>query len=554
MPTVEFSLKDLQKLLRRKITAKELEDSIMFAKGEIESVNGDMVKADIKDSNRPDLWSIEGIAREMRGRYGDPGLAKYKIKKSGIKMIVDKKVENVRAKTVCAVVKNVRFDDYFIKQMIQLQEKIHQTYGRKREFCAAGIYDLDCIKPPIKYTTVKPNGIKFTPLDFEEEMTPAEILKKHPCGRDYGHLINKFEEYPLMIDSKGNVLSIPPIINSSLTGKISEKTKNVFIEITGHEIKRISIALNVIVTALAERGGQIQSVDIYYGKSKITRPDLTAKKFSLDTDYCRKILGLDLSDREIIKLLKQSRYDAKPGKNIVVSYPAYRDDIMHSRDIIEDVAISYGFNRMKPEQPRLATIGKINELEAFSEKLREVMIGLGFQEILTFSLTNKENLFEKMNIEEDRIIEIENPVSSSWTTLRNWLMPSIIEFATKNKHVDYPQKIFELADCVVIDESAETKTRDEKKLTCVITDNSVSYEEISSNLDAFLKTLGLKYELKRKEHGSFIHGRAAEIIVNGKHIGIVGEINPQVLENWRLEKPVVAFELNVNMIFDFLWK
>ena len=551
MPTVEFYLKDLQRLIKRKVSVKELKDLILFAKGEIEPVEGDIVKVDIKDTNRPDLWSVEGIARELRIHLTGK-IPKYKIKKSNFRMIVDKKVERVRARTVCAVVKGLKFDDYFIKQIIQLQEKIHQTYGGNRNFAAIGIYDFDRIKFPIRYTTVKPDGIKFVPLEFEEKLTPREILKMHPCGRDYSHLINKYPEYPLMIDSKKNVLSIPPIINSSYTGKITKKTKNVFIEITGHEIKRISVALNVLVTALAERGGRIYSMEIRYPDKKIIRPDLEAEKFILDPDYCRTVIGLAISNKDIMELLNKSGYDAKAGKKIIVKCPGYRDDVMHQRDIIEDVAIAYGYNKIKPEFPQLATLGEGNELENFCDVVRELSVGLGLQEIMTFNLTNKENLFKKMNVDEEKICDISNPVSSNWTGLRNWLLPSLLEFLTNNMHIDYPQKIFEVGGCIELDAKQETKTKDINKLSSLITNDRVSYEEVASILDALMRNLGIEYKLNATVHKSFVDGRVAAILVKNKPIGIIGEVNPQVLNNWKLEKPVVGFEINVNDIFEMV--
>lgn len=550
MPVVEFFINDIQRLIGKKISLEELEEAILFAKGEIESVEGDLVKVDIKDTNRPDLWSAEGIARELRNHLGKGGLVKYRINKSGFRMIVDKKVENVRAKTVGAVVKNLHFDDYFIKQIIQLQEKIHQTYGGNRKFAAIGVYDFDKIKFPIRYTTTEPEGIKFIPLEADKEMTPAEILENHPCGRDYGHLVKKYAEYPIMLDSKGRVLSIPPIINSDYTGKITEKTKNVFIEITGHEIRRISIALNVLVTALAERGGKIYSVTIKYPEEKISRPDLKTQKFVLDSDYCRRILGLELPDSEIINLLNKSGCFAKKGKKIIVEYPAYRDDIMHQRDIIEDIAIAYGYKKIVPEFPKLSTVGCADKTEEFCDVARELMVGLGFQEIMTFTLTSRDNLFRKMNISEEGLCEIANPVSSNWNVLRNWLLPGSMEFLTSNMHIDYPQKIFEVGDCIALDEKQETKTRNIKKLSSVITDSSVSYEEIASVLDAFLNNLGVSYELKPIAHPSFIPGRVAEIIVGNTSIGALGEIHPLVLNNWKLEKPVIAFELDLNEVMD----
>ncbi len=547
MPTVEFSLEDLGQLLGKKITAKELEDAILHAKGEVESVNGDAVKVDIKDTNRPDLWSVEGIARELRSNYGiEEGLPKFNIAKSGVVMKVDAKVERVRPKTVGAVVRRLKLSDYAIKQLIQLQEKIHQTYGRNRELAAVGVYDCEKIEPPIYYTTVKPEGIRFIPLDFEEEMTPGEILERHPKGREYGHLINKFKEYPLMIDSEKNVLSMPPIINSSITGKITPETKNVFIEITGHEIERISVVLNVIVAALAERGGRIYTVEVLYPKEKLIAPELGAKEFALDFEYCKKILGLELRKEEIIKLLKKARYGAQiSGNKILTKYPAYRNDVMHQRDIVEDIAIAYGLNKMIPEPPRLPTIGAADAKEEFSDAVREVMVGLGFQEVLTFSLTSKGTLFRKMNLEEKEISEIANPISANWSVLRSWLLPSLLEFLASNLHVEYPHRIFEVGDAVEIDEMQETRTRTIRRLACTIADTKVSYEEISSVLDALMRNLGISFKLKRSAHPSFIPGRVSEIFVNSKPLGVVGEVHPQVLNNWGVENPVAAFEVEL---------
>lgn len=550
MPTVEFNLADLKPLLGREINREELEDLILYVKGEVEDFYENEVKIDLKDTNRPDLWSVEGIARELKGHLGiEEGIPNYKVNPPEISMIVSKKVERVRAKTVAAVVKNLSFDEESIRQIIQLQEKIHLTYGRNRHATSIGIYDYDKIVPPIHYTTVEPEGIKFVPLDFEEELTPKEILEKHPKGREYGHLIKKYDEYPLMIDSKGNVLSIPPIINSAYTGKITEETKNVFIEMTGHSIETLLLPLNVIVTALADRGGKIYSVEVKYPEKTIVTPDLTPKKFEINLDYCRKILGLSLTDEEIIALLKRARYDIaeKNKSKLVVYYPAYRNDIMHQRDVVEDIAIAYNLNNMEPETPKLPTIGRGLEIEEFCDTIREIMIGLGFQEIMTFSLTNKENLFVKMNIAEEKVCEIANPVSSSWTALRNWLIPSLLEFLSRNKHVDFPQKIFEVGDVVIIDETRETKTKTIRKLACAISDSKVSYEEISSSLDALMRNLGIEYKLRKTEHASFIPGRVAKIIANGKE-GVIGEIHPRVLNNWKLEKPVVAFEMEIGRV------
>ncbi|HDI02639.1 MAG TPA: phenylalanine--tRNA ligase subunit beta, partial [Candidatus Aenigmarchaeota archaeon] len=509
----------------------------------------EILKVDIKDTNRPDLWSVEGIARELKGHYKiEEGLPRYEVKKSGLVVIVEKKVEKVRPKTVCAVIKGLKLDDESIKQMIQLQEKVCQTFGRNRDLAAIGVYDYDKIKGPIRYTTFKPKELKFVPLGFEKEMYLDEILKEHPKGQEYGYLLEGKEEYPIFIDSEGNVLSMPPIINSNYTGKVDESTRNVFVEVSGHDINHISVALNVIVTALKERGGEIYSVDVKYGNETVTTPNLEPKRAEMRVDYCRKILGIDISGEEMVKLLRESRFDAvAKGDKIEVLYPAYRNDIMDERDLVEEVAISFGYNKIEPEEPKIYTRGEELEIEKFCNRVREICIGLGLQEVLNFTLTSKEDLLKNMRVEGE-VVEIENPVSSNWCVFRNSLLPGCLRFLSYNKHVEYPQKIFEIGDTIEIDETRETKTRDVRRLAVLLTDRIVGYENISSILDAILRNLGVTYKLKEKESKKFIEGRCAAVLVNNEVIGEVGEIHPQVLENFELELPVVALELDLEKL------
>ncbi|MBI4009623.1 MAG: phenylalanine--tRNA ligase subunit beta [Candidatus Aenigmarchaeota archaeon] len=550
MPKIEVSYKDLCNLVGRKLSVEELKDAILFAKGEIDAVDGDLLKIDVKDTNRPDLWSAEGIAREIQGRYTkNVGCPKYSVGNSNVVIKVDKKMKSVRPYTVCVVARNLKLNKEALSQLIQLQVKVDQTFGRNRREFSSGYYDLDKIKSPINFTTVKPDGIKFVPLEFREELTPKEILEKHPKGKEFGHLLAGYKEYPIFIDAKGEVLSIPPIINSNNSGQITEKTKNIFLECSGFNLKFLLPALNVMACALADRGARIETVKVAYPDKTIVPPDLTPRKSSVDIEYLNKISGLHLNEKQITNLLGQARYDAKiKGSKIEVVYPAYRQDIMHQRDVVEDVIISFGYNKIEPVTPKLPTVGSESEIEKLSGKIAEIMVGLGLQEVLSYTLTNSKNLFDKMNLKEERIVGIENAVSDNWNVFRNWLLPSLLEFLSANKHVEYPQKIFEIGDAVLIDESKETKTRDVRKLACAIADSNAGYQEISSMLDAFLSNAGVKYKLKAVEHNSFLNGRVASVLVEGKQIGVIGEINPVVLENWNLEIPVAAFEVNLDSI------
>ncbi len=549
MPTIEASHEDLCGLIGKKLGTEELKDAILYAKGEIDSADGDMLKIDITDTYRPDLWSAEGIAREIKSRYGAGGCPKYKIKESNVVVNVDKKNAGVRPYTVCAVVKNLRITADVLSQIIQLQEKIHTTFGRNRKEVAMGIYDLERIKPPIRFTTVKPEGIKFVPLGFEEKLTPKEILEKHPKGREFGHLLAGCKEYPVFLDSSNEVLSIPPIINSNYSGKITEKTKNAFIECSGFNLKFLIPALNVVAAALSDRKAEVQSVKIIYPDKTMVTPDLSPKKSSINTDYVNEISGLNLSEREIGRLLEQANYDTRlNGKNIELLYPAYRQDIMHPRDIVEDVIISYGYNKINPVVPTLKTESGLSGVGLFSNKISEIMVGLGFQEILSYTLTNRDNNFGRMNLKEEKIIEIENPASINWNVFRSWLLPCLMDFFSGNQHVDYPQKIFEVGDVVLIDETRETRSRDSRKLSAAWADSRIGYEKIASALDALLKELGVSYTLKKSVHPSFIGGRVAEVIVKNKPIGFIGEIHPEVLGNFRLKMPVVAFEIDLQAV------
>jgi phenylalanyl-tRNA synthetase beta chain len=553
MPTLEISHRDLCCLIGKEMTEAELGEALSLAKCELESFDGDVLKVEAKDTNRPDLWSAEGIARELRAKLGfSKGLPAFTVGKPVLEVSVDASLKDIRPLTVCAVVKGVRINQAVLSQLIQLQEKVHASLGMNRKTVAIGVYDYSRIKPPIKFTSVKPAGIKFIPLDFRKEMTPAEILKTHPKGKEFAHLLEGKKEYPIFIDSAGQVLSMPPIINSDYTGKVTEDTKDLFIECSGFELRFLLPALNVMVCALAERGGKIESVKIKLPTKTLVTPDLSPKTIKVDLDYIRKIAGLQLTDKQIEDNLLKSCYKvfARKGKTLELEYPAYRQDIMHQRDVVEDVIISCGYNEIEPEPIRLLTKGSEVRLEIFTDSCARLLTGLGFQEIMSYILTNKETIFRNMNTRETAIAEIENTVSATWSVFRDRLLPGVMEFLSRNRHVEYPQKVFEAGDSVIVDSKAETGAMDSRTLAAATCHNGACYEEIASALDAFLTNLGLKYELKEKAHPSFIPGRCASVICSGREVGILGEIHPQVLNAWQIENPVAAFEVSVEALME----
>ncbi|MCD6140258.1 MAG: phenylalanine--tRNA ligase subunit beta [Thermococcus sp.] len=549
MPKFDVAKHDLERLVGKEFTVEEWEDLFLYAKCELDDIwehEGKIYfKADAKDTNRPDLWSAEGIARQVRWALGMVrGLPRYDIEESDVIVYVDEKLKDIRPFGVYAVVEDLELDEEALKQIIQLQEKVALTLGRKRKEVAIGTFDFDKLRPPFYYKAVEPKKIEFVPLNCEREMSAEEILEEHEKGKEYGHLIKGRPYYPLLVDSEGNVLSMPPIINSETHGKVTEETKSIFIDITGWHLETIMLALNVIVTALVERGGKIRSVRVIYKDFELKTPDLTPKEFEVDLNYIKRLAGVELTDKDIKDLLERMMYEVDfVDRRAKLRYPAFRNDIMHSRDVLEDVLIAYGYNNIEPEEPELAVQGGGDDFVDFENAIRDLMVGFGLQEVMTFNLTNKEAQFDKMNIPEEDIVEIENPISQKWSALRRWLLPSLMEFLGQNTHEEYPQRIFEVGKVTLIDESRETKTISESKLGVAIAHPKVTFTEAKEILDSVLRHLGAEYAIREIEHGSFISGRAGEIIVGGRKVGIIGEIHPQVLENWGVEMPVAAFEI-----------
>ncbi len=569
MPKFDVSKSDLERLIGKSFTVEEWEDLFLYAKCELDDVweeNGEIYfKADSKDTNRPDLWSAEGIARQIRWALGmGKGLPKYEIERSDVTVYVNEKLKDIRPYGVYAIVEGLSLDEEALKQMINLQEKVALTFGRRRREVAIGIFDFDKVKPPIYYRAAEKNE-KFVPLGFEEELTLEEILEKHEKGREYGHLIKDKPYYPLLVDSEGKVLSMPPIINSEITGRVTTETRNVFVDVTGWDLNKIMLALNVVVTALAERSGRIKSVRVVYPDFEVETPDLTPKSFEVELDYIKNLTGVELSDEEIKDLLERMMYrvELEDGKAKLL-YPAFRDDIMHARDVLEDVLIAYGYNEIEPEEPKLAVQGRGDKFVEFEDAVRELMVGYGLQEVMTFNLTNREAQYSKMNLpcgehpEEcgdyfnhppGELVEIENPISPKWSALRVWLIPSLLDFLSQNTHEEYPQRLFEVGKATLIDESRETKTVSESKLAVALAHPRVTFTEAKEILDSVMHHLGFPYGLEEVEHPSFIPGRAGKIVVDGKAIGIIGEIHPAVLEKWGMEMPVAVFELFLRPLY-----
>ncbi|MBS7650147.1 MAG: phenylalanine--tRNA ligase subunit beta [Candidatus Bathyarchaeia archaeon] len=550
MPTLKVGYRDLCSMIGKELSLDILSEKLFMMKCGVEGVCGDELILEVT-SDRPDLLCSEGIARELRGLLGiEKGLAKYKVAKGDLTIHVDESIRNIRPYIAGAVIRGLKLTDDAVRQIMQLQEKLHMTYCRNRTKVSVGIHDSDKVTHRLIYAAVPPEEIRFTPLDEESEMNGYEILESTPKGREYGWIIKGFKAYPLLYDSEGKVLSMPPIINGVIT-QVTPETENLLLEVTGTDMKLVNFVNNIIATSLSERGGLIESARIIYGRSKVQTPDLKPNLMSLNIKYVNDTLGLNLTAKRVAALLRRMRYNVEVNsdKRLKVFIPAYRADVIHEIDLVEDVAIAYGYSKLEPLIPSTSTIGAERAITRLARRMRDLMCSLGYLEVINYIMTDKASLSEKMNLPSQEVVEVANPLSLDFAVLRNWLIPGLLNFLTYNKHVSYPQRIFECGDVVHIDRNEPTMTVTRRRLGAVSCDYKVSYEEVQAAVYSIFKSIGLEgWSVERVEHPSFIKGRVASIILSCREIGFLGEVHPQVLENFGIENPVAAFELDISSL------
>ena len=525
-------------LVGKRIPLRRLEERIAMLGTGVEEVTEDRMVVEVFP-NRPDMLSVEGFARAYKTFTGvEVGLKEYKVEDSLIKLAVDSSVKLIRPYIVSAIVKNLPMSEDIIQSIIQIQEALHGSHGRKRSKVAIGIHDFDKTTPPYEYRAVKPDSLTFIPLDFSEEMTLGEVLKRHPKGIDYRHILEGRKLLPVVLDARG-VVSLPPIINAERT-RVTEQTSNLFIEMTGTNQPALKHALNIVLASLADRGGQIVSVVVDNQKL-----DMSPEVMKLKTPYANKLLGLKLDRKTMISLLKRMGYGVGKANadSLEVLIPCYRADVLHPIDIVEDLAIAYGYENFKPEKTDIPSIGKPDILEERSFSLKILMLGLGFQETLPFTLTNPSAL--KMAKIDAEPIRIKNPRTEEFTVIRPSVIPSLLNTLANNKKKSIPQRIFELDD--VVPSRKECKNR--RILGMAILRQEVNLSEMQSVVEALLRNLGVDYRLREANRPTFIKGRCGEIIVGRKPVGVFGEVCPEVLENFHLEYPVALAEIDIEPLF-----
>ncbi len=527
----------------------ELEKKITDMGTPIEEVTEDELSVEVFP-NRPDLLSLENFARAVNQFNGKGRIADFKIHKpeKNYTVTIEKSVKSIRPRTVCVIIKDLKFNDAKIKSIINLQEKLHNSIGRKRKKIAIGIYPLDKIKLPIRLTGQKNKDIKFLPLGADIPMNAKQILEEHPVGKEYAHLLKDSDVFPIFMDSNNEILSMPPIINSKKTGRINKDTREIFIECSGNNLIYLKKCLNILIASISEMGGKVYAVNIKDAKDKnFVSPDMSFEKLEFKIENIEKTLGILLKEKDIKKYLAKTGidYESKKGKSFAL-VPAYRTDILHWIDLAEDIAIAYGYDNFEPEIPDISTIAEEDLEDKLKRTVGNILAGLGMIECSSFHLTTKKNI-KKMHYDFKEFIEVENSKTER-DTLRMDLITNMLQILSENSDAAYPQKIFEMGRVFELHPESNIGVVEREKLAIIISDERVGFTEIRQVLDYLFKMLNVEFNIESVDDSNYIIGRCGKILIKNVEIGRVGEIAPRVLKNWKIRMPTVGCEIGLSRL------
>ncbi|MDT3776193.1 phenylalanine--tRNA ligase subunit beta [Nitrospira sp. MA-1] len=559
MPTISIFQKDFCRLVGRNASMSDIEQWMPYVKGEVKDVSQDTgeVRVELQDTNRPDLWCVEGIARQIRSvlNKGMPPYSFFSDKKGAKRRIqVAQGMETVRPYVAACVSLGYAMTAEGLDQCIQTQEKLADAYGRKRETVSIGLYRYSSISFPVTYGLVKPDEIRFTPLGFEEKMTPHEILTVHPKGLEYGSILAECDRLPLLWDSDGQVLSFPPIINSRELGEVQQGDTDLFVEVTGTDLSMVVLALNIFACNLADRGATIESVNITYPYetefgTTVKTPLSMNQSQRISLEAIEQALGMALGSEAIQEALASYGYLVKATRQTVsVTLPAFRNDFMHVMDVAEDVAITRGYDSFSPIMPQSFTVGSLSVEEQTSDRVRDLLVGFGFQEIFSNIMASHQELVDRMRIadtEYAQLVEVDNLMSQTYACLRPSILPCLLRVEALSPRVFYPHLLFEVGETAQLDLEANAGSRTTLSIAAISANSGANFSEIHSYLDLLMYYMVWPYELEPVTHPSFLEGRVGRIRCNGHSVGYIGEFHPEVLEAWQIDMPTSGFEFEI---------
>lgn len=501
---------------------------------------------------RPDLLDTGGLARSLLGFFGhQTGCPRYETEASDWAIHVDPAMnepESYRPFIVAAVAVMPPLDGQGLREIMKLQENLHWGIGRDRKLTSIGFYDMDDLRPPIRYGPQDPDRFSFAPLGMpDRNMSLRTILESHPKGVAYAHLLAQHHRYPILQDAAGTVLSMPPIINGE-SCRVKLGSSRLFIDVTGVVHDPVVNTLNTLTSSLMELGAKIHTVEIHdaWGRSLYT-PDLRPRKVSIDIDAARAWLGIPFTPDTLKQTLGKMRFDVLgEGPSFELTYPAFRTDIKHEVDVFEDLAIGHGYANVEPGLVQTMTIADERPEETLTQKMRAAMIGLSFSEIMSLILCSEARQFSQFQIESgDDHVVIANAKTRDQGTARSHLLLGLMETLRVNRRNPPPLRIFETGNIMRLDPEAETGVVEERRLAFAIMAPEAGYADARTVFDSLLRELRWSAEYRPADTPSFLPGRHAEVWREGRNIGRLGEMHPEVLERFGLPMMVATGELTL---------
>ncbi|MBI9094716.1 MAG: phenylalanine--tRNA ligase subunit beta [Sphaerochaeta sp.] len=562
MPKIETTEKLFYGLLGRTLTDSQLEEILPVAKAELDGHEGDILKIELNDTNRPDLWSAAGVARLLKAYWGVEApvydfcsTTEETFDTEGRELHVHSSVSSVRPYGIAFAAKGHAIDEHDLEALIQSQEKLCSNFGRKRKTIAMGIYRSSLIKYPVHYRGVDPDTTSFVPLGMTEKLTLREICSQHPKGKEFGPIVSDSPVFPYITDNNGETLSFPPVINSARIGAVEVGDDELFLELSGTDLPDMLLAASIMACDMSDLGFDILPVKVIFPEEtefgkEITVPYYFQEPISCSLALVHKTLGEKMTGEEAVASLKRMGiYAFYSDETIYATVPEFRNDFLHPADLVEDIMIGYGLGNFEPEMPQDFTVGRLTAAEEMGRKVKDIMVGLGFQEMVYNYLGSRREYATNMEVDGKQYIAIANPMSENYEMVRPSIIPSMMESESVSGHAPYPHKIFEVGKVAFLDATDNSGTTTRNNLGFLSSDSVMGFNEVSSLVNTLMYFLGKEFTLASLDGDTrFIEGRCAAVMLGETKVGVFGEIHPKVLENWGCGMPTVACEIDLDLV------
>lgn len=569
MPKISLSKKLFYSLLGDAPNATDLENMLTCAKAEIDAEDETTLKIELNDTNRPDLWTAAGLARQLKTYHYGQGLPHYTFadaSASAEKTIrVEPSVKEVRPYVMGFLIHGKTIDSVILDELIQMQEKLCDNFGQRRKALAIGMYSEEKIHWPVTYRAEPPDSSRFIALGESEQKLLRDIVAQHPKGKEYGHLLKNAILYPMLRDARDEVLSMPPIINSAFLGSVQEGDDTLFVECTGDTMEMLLLSCAIFACDCSDMGFTVERVETHYPYNTpfgnvVIAPQYFQQSMPVSISNVSALLGSEMDFSQARKSLMKMGVPLIESneKTCIVRPPMYRNDFLHEVDIAEDIMIGCGLNAFSPTMPTSFTVGTLHNIERTSRKIISSMVGLGFQEMLFPYLGSRRMFVDALYPVEQRdaialsLVRVSNPISENYEFVRSSALAQLLESERVSAHSPYPHKMFEVGKVALRDEKDDYGIRTDTVLSFLLAHAETNFTEINSVIAAILYYENIRWHVQPRIDARFIKKRCACIIRSDDDVvlGIFGEIHPRVLEAFDITMPCAGGQLCLDLLMD----